>query len=167
MTKKYSYGLSVPLMSVLFLSLSFSGEALKGKYSADKRYVDHEDGTITDTQTNLMWAKEDSYSDIGKCLDWNASWSYVNWLSTGGYTDWRVPTVRELETIYEKSKINKDYSGDITHIDLIFASGGAYSYWSSETAGACCARYVYFTNGSIDESFRDTCLYKGVRAVRR
>ena len=95
MNKKYSYSLLIPLISVLFLSLSFPGEALKGKHSADKRFVDHGDGTITDISTNLMWTKEDSYADLGKCLDWNASWSYVNWLSTGGYNDWRVPTVRE------------------------------------------------------------------------
>ncbi len=167
MIKKYSYILFIPLISVLFLSLSFPSEALKGKHSADKRYVDHEDGTITDSKTDLMWTKEDSYANLGKCLDWNASNSYVNGLSTGGYTDWRLPTVRELVTIYEKSKINKDYYGDTTHSDPIFASGGAYSYWSSETAGFCCARYVYFTNGGVDESFRGTCRYKGVRAVRR
>ncbi|MDP7555267.1 MAG: DUF1566 domain-containing protein, partial [Nitrospinota bacterium] len=104
MIKKYSYFFFISLISVLFLSLSFSSEALRGKHSADKRYVDHEDGTITDSRTDLMWTKEDSYADLGKCLDWNASWNYARGLSKGGYTNWRMPTVRELETIYEKSK---------------------------------------------------------------
>ena len=166
MIKKYFYFFFIPLISVLFLSLSFPSEALKGKHSADKRYVDHEDGTIIDSRTDLMWTKEDSYADLGKCLDWDASWNYVRGLTTGGYADWRLPTVRELETIYEKSKINKDYFGDTTHSDPIFASGGAHSYWSSETAGSCCARYVYFTNGDVNEGFQSTCRYKGVRAIR-
>ena len=101
MTKKFFYFFFIPLISVLFLSLSFPSEALKGKHSADKRYVDHEDGTIIDSRTDLMWTKEDSYADLGKCLDWDASWNYVRGLTTGGYADWRLPTVRELETIFE------------------------------------------------------------------
>jgi hypothetical protein len=145
------------------------GEAVSKKdqiRSSDGRFVDNDDGTITDTKTGLVWTKKDSWADFGKCFDWNDSRSYVNRLKTGGHSDWRLPTVDELRTIYESSKSNKDKDGDIIRIDPIFASGGAYWYWSSEESGICCARYVVFDGGHVDDCVRDGCGYGGVRAVR-
>ncbi|MDP7554990.1 MAG: DUF1566 domain-containing protein, partial [Nitrospinota bacterium] len=61
-------------------------------YSPDGRYIDHGDGTITDTMTKLMWKRRHSYAGTGKCLNWNDSKSYVSRITTGGYNDWRLPT---------------------------------------------------------------------------
>ncbi len=144
-----------------------TGKRKSGRRSSDGRYIDHEDGTITDTKTGLMWTKKDSYADLVKCLDWNKSRSYVSSLTTGGYNDWRMPTVEELKSIYEKSKNNKTYSGDTIHSDPIFASGGGHYYWSSETKGSSRAREVFFHYGSAGDSNRDDCSNGGVRAVRR
>ena len=173
MTKKYSYILFTLLISVLFLFLSFSSEALKGKRSSDGRYLDNGDGTITDTKTNLMWTKKDSYADTGSCMDWNNSQSYVSSLSTGGHTDWRLPTVKELKTIFEKSKSNNmafDHDSRFPlYLDSIFADGAAYGYWSSEslTTGSSHARVLRFNIGDVYDVRRDFCSYEGVRAVRR
>ena len=144
-----------------------TGKRKSGRRSSDGRYIDDEDGTVTDTKTGLMWTKKDSYADLGKCLDWNKSRSYVSSLTTGGYNDWRMPTVEELKSIYEKSKNNKTYSGDTIHSDPIFASGGGHYYWSSETKGSSRAREVFFHYGSAGDSNRDDCSNGGVRAVRR
>tara|TARA_B100000315_G_scaffold248348_1_gene278120 strand:+ start:289 stop:1746 length:1458 start_codon:yes stop_codon:yes gene_type:complete len=141
-----------------------------GRRSSDGRYVDHGDGTITDTKTNLMWTKKDSYADTGNCMDWNASKSYVNRLNIGGYSNWRMPTVQELKGLYEESKKLMAYDNDSStplHLDTIFADGAAYGFWSSETAGSCCARVVYFNNGNVGLYTRGYCSNVGVRAVRR
>ncbi|MBF0541028.1 MAG: caspase family protein [Nitrospirae bacterium] len=138
----------------------------QGRPSTDGRYIDNEDGTITDTRSGLMWGRLDSFADLGKCLDWNMSKSYVKGLKTGGYSDWRLPTVKELRELYEQSKTNKDFSGDAIYIDLIFASGGAHGYWSSEESGACCARPVGFHTGLALDTPKDRCFNLGVRPVR-
>ena len=130
--------------------------------SSDGRYIDHEDGTITDTKTGLMWTKKDSYADLGKCLDWNASKNYVSLLTTGGYSNWHLPTVKEYKGIYEKSKNNNGL-----HFDSIFAVENGNFYWSSETVGSEKARFVFFLNGYVFEYYRGSCYAKGVRAVRR
>lgn len=135
--------------------------------SSDGRYIDNGDGTITDTKTGLMWAKKDSYADLGKCLDWNYSNGYAGNLRTGGYNNWRLPTVDELKAIYEKSKSNKDFSGNTIYIDPIFASGGAYWYWSSNTPDSNSARGVPFTFGNDFIYGRDYCGTGGARVVRR
>ena len=49
---------------VLALLLSGKAEAV-ASWSADKRFKDNGDKTITDTKTGLMWMKEDSYLHSG------------------------------------------------------------------------------------------------------
>ncbi|MBF0541599.1 MAG: DUF1566 domain-containing protein [Nitrospirae bacterium] len=137
----------------------------KGR-STDGRFIDNGDGTISDIRTGLMWGKSDSYADLGKCLDWNKSRNYVLGLTTGGHKDWRLPLVKELKGIYDESKTNKDFSGNKIYLDPIFASGGAYWYWTSEEAAACCARYVDFYGGFAYQDSRDYCSSGGVRPVR-
>lgn len=134
-------------------------------------YTDNGDETITDTKTGLMWTKKDSFADLGKCLDWNDSKSYVSELRTGSHSDWRLPTLKELETIYERTKSNvmtydnnKQYP---LHLDSIFANGAAYGYWSSNTAGSCCALSLVFYYGNVLKEQRTYCNDGGVRAVRK
>ena len=142
----------------------------KGPRSADGRYLDHGNGAIKDTRTGLMWTKKDSYADLGECLDWDDSRRYVSALRTGEYSDWRLPTVKELKGIYEGSKSNNmAYDHDSRyplHLDSIFADWAAYFYWSSEEAGSCCARHVSFNPDQAYENHRAHCYDGGVRAVR-
>ena len=134
--------------------------------SSDGRFVDHRNGTVTDTKTGLMWTREDSYVHLGRYLNWEQSRSYVNKLSTGGYGDWRLPTVAELKEIYEIKKSNTDKDGDIIHIDPIFSSGGTFWNWSSEEQGKCCAKVFLFIDGSVIKNDRMFSYERGVRAVR-
>ena len=139
-----------------------------GMRSSDGRYVDHGDGAITDTKTGLIWTKEDSWNETSGCMDWNASKRWLKRLSTGGYTDWRLPTVKELKGIYEKSKENiTGWEGWKIDLDPIFSKEGALWYWSSETVGSCCARVFTFYYGSVSELDQNFCGLTGVRAVRR
>jgi hypothetical protein len=81
---------------------------------AGARFVDNGDGTITDTQTHLMWEKKD---DGGGLHDRDATYGWkdatsvflgaVNGVSgdgtvqpgLGGHNDWRLPNTAELQTI--------------------------------------------------------------------
>jgi hypothetical protein len=67
---------------------------------AEERFVDNDDGTVTDMQTGLMWAKRCSPGD----LSWQDAEAYCKMPAIAGYkyTDWRMPTIEELKTLYIK-----------------------------------------------------------------
>ncbi len=57
-------------------------------------YKDNGDGTITDLNTGLMWQKSP-----GEKVTWEDAKRNAESLNLGGYTDWRVPTIKELYSL--------------------------------------------------------------------
>ena len=57
-------------------------------------YTNNLDGTVTDTDTGLMWAQVPAASTT-----WDAALSYAENLAMGGFTDWRLPNIKELQTL--------------------------------------------------------------------
>ena len=53
------------------------------------------DGTVT--IGGLMWTLRDNGSDI----DWNGAQIYARRCRVGGYTDWRLPSFKELQGLYD------------------------------------------------------------------
>ncbi len=58
-------------------------------------YIDNGDGTITDRNTGLMW--QQGFTQV----DWTAAEAEAAAAATGGYTDWRVPTIKELYSLID------------------------------------------------------------------
>lgn len=63
-------------------------------------FVDNGDGTITDKATGLMWMQNDS----GSGMTWENALSYAENNTFSGYTDWRLPDVKELQSILDYSR---------------------------------------------------------------
>jgi len=59
----------------------------------------YSNGTIEDTDTGLMWAVKDNGFD----LNWTTANKYCEGSSHGGYTDWRLPTGKELTNLHKKN----------------------------------------------------------------
>lgn len=140
--------------------------------SVDKRFIDNGDGTITDTKTNLMWMKQDSYLRSGHWLHWFESIEYVKKLNEeqfADYMDWDLPTVDELRSLYEPEKFNSPQIGREMkiHIDPIFAKNGSGGHWSREKNGVHSAFGFIYNNGSVFSHPKKSRARKAVRAVRR
>lgn len=63
-------------------------------------YKDNGDGTITDNVTGLIWSKALSTS----AFSWTDASKYTDGLNLGGYTDWRLPTIKELCSLRDFSQ---------------------------------------------------------------
>ena len=69
-----------------------------------ERFVDNQDGTVTDTQTNLMWVKNGWRLDFFSASKWEDALDKCDSFRLGGYSDWRLPTVKEWKTILDRNK---------------------------------------------------------------
>ncbi|TXR53891.1 DUF1566 domain-containing protein [Reinekea thalattae] len=100
----------------------------------DMDYVDNGDETVTDQSTGLMWAKNDS----GETMDWVEALEYAENSELAGYSDWRLPNSKELQSLvdYEKQSfpaINTDVFN--VSLDSFDSVEDAYYFWTSTTQG--------------------------------
>ena len=83
--------------------------AMAGAASAEERFVDNGDGTVTDREHHLMWAQTDNQGDI----DWKQAdrWVRFTFPDTieARHADWRLPTLDELKSLYVAD--DPDYDG--------------------------------------------------------
>lgn len=106
--------------------------------SADQRYHDFGDGTILDTKSMLMWIKLDVWQTEGKWLNWHMANEFVQKLNNKkfcGYSDWRLPTPEEAQSLYEPNKVNEDKDGDKIFIDPLFPKGAGWATWTNDAKG--------------------------------
>lgn len=79
------------------------GELRKGVLWPSQRFIDNQDGTITDNLTGLMWLKDagcfagQKWQDsFDKVKDFNSDYEkYSCYGYKAGYNDWRLPNVKE------------------------------------------------------------------------
>jgi len=117
-------------------------------------FVDNGDGTVTDLATGLMWQQ----ADDGISRDWEAALAYAENLNLGGYTDWRLPNAKELQSIVDYTRCPD--SSNSAAINAIFqttmindpnGNPGQYPYFWSGTSHRDgtnpCTRAVYVAFG--------------------
>lgn len=69
------------------------------------RFVDNKDGTVTDTKTNLMWAKNGRTFDFLAAVTWQDALKKLESIDYGGHRDWRLPTLIEWKTLIDTTRV--------------------------------------------------------------
>ena len=98
-------------------------------------FVDNGDGTISDTRSNLMWKKDDSFKEFGYGINWFEAQDYCEILNEkkfAGYEDWRLPSGEEAKSAFSFTQSNTDKDGAETHISDLFETGGGHNTWTYE-----------------------------------
>lgn len=110
------------------------------------------DSIITDKRTGLMWTREDN----GEDMSWDDANGYCENSTLGGFSDWRLPTIDELEKLYDPD-VAARYK-----IRAPFELTSCCS-WSS-TKGRSDSAWGFFfdaglrTHFALDGSFRTLCV---------
>lgn len=142
------------------ISLPHAGEQFYGQDSNyithDFSYTDNGNGTVTDHVTGLMWQQ-----DPGAKMTWREAVAYVDTCQLAGYTDWRLPTIKELYSLMDfsgetkhKPYINSDYFvfsyGDVTGERAIDSQYATSTIYESGTMGGNTTVFgVNFADGRI------------------
>ncbi len=69
--------------------------AVRGRHSESRDISFFDNGTITDKTSGMMWQRDPSPDR----MTWEQALAYCEGLNLGGYTDWRLPTIKELPTL--------------------------------------------------------------------
>jgi len=121
---------------------------VRGNSCGENKFVDNHNGTISDLATGLMWQK----ADDGVGRTWSNALAYAHNLRLAGYTDWRVPNLKELQSIvdYTRAPDASATNRQTAAIDPIFSctlnpNKLAY-FWTSTTTceGPRNAYYISF-----------------------
>lgn len=120
-------------------------------------FINNDDGTITDTETGLMWQ---SMSATAPDLNWEDSITYCENLTLAGYNDWRLPSRNELYSLVHHGA--KEPTIDTQYFPDTLSS----YYWSSTSlaSNSINAWPVSFLYGGFYK-FEKSDAYQ-VRAVR-
>lgn len=125
--------------------------AVRGDDYGVNEYMENGDGTISDLSTGLMWTQDDS----GEGVDWETALQYAEASEFAGYSDWRLPNVKELQGIvdYGYSPSATDESKVGPAIDPLFsctpiineAGDDDYGYyWTSTSANFTSGEPYYY-----------------------
>lgn len=85
--------------------------------------TNNKDGTISDSKTGLIWVTDDN----SEKLTWEKALVYAENLSFAGYDDWRLPNVKELQSIVDVAFVNPSVNSSF------FTNTLQLPYWTSTT----------------------------------
>ena len=133
----------------------------------DSVYTDHGNGTVTDTRTGLMWKQcaeglsgASCQTGSAQTFTWADALAHADASAFAGYTDWRLPNVRELSSLVEDCRVLPSINTNR------FPNTPSPSFWSGSPNAlySFAAWVVDFSNGS--DYFSNRINYHRVRLVR-
>ena len=110
---------------------------------------DHNTKIVTDNETGLQWQDNENASK----QKWEDAIKYCEALILGSYDDWRLPNIRELESLVDDTKFNPSMSP-------VFQSVKSRFYWSSTIHGYRGLYDIYYDDAwLIDFSYGNQAQY--------
>lgn len=135
--------------------------AVRGGQSLATRLITNDNGTVTDTETGLMWNDLLSTNDT-----WSNSVNQWSGAVSAGYNDWRLPTESDIETFLDILEEDSSFDFSTVFENLMFTG----SFWTSTLAATDPAKAIVFSfiTGETNEAgLLQTLRGLGVRGVKQ
>jgi len=136
--------------------------------SESDRFIDNQDGTLTDTQTTLTWFLEDGWQREAKWFTWDEAHDLaidMNAIKFCSFQDWRIPLEDEIRTLYNPEVINHDKYEKENHLETVFPPGGQSTVWLKGEGGSYGTLFD-FKNGEVRPIYKSKSGRMTVRFVR-
>jgi hypothetical protein len=128
------------------------------------RWTELESGVLKDGRTGLEWTRDDNGGDI----DWNEAKAYCDGRGKG----WRLPSLRELKTIFDPAEPGVRCAEMHCKVSSQFKLTGAW-FWSTTQVGADStdgdelAWGILMVNGAQTQAVRDASYGSRTLCVRQ
>lgn len=131
-------------------------------YTTGQTFTDNGDGTVTDNRTGLMWMKNadlaatagyDPDSPGDSRVSWNNAVAFIAGINSGaytayncGYTDWRLPHIKELFSLTDMANFNPALPSGHP-----FSNVQPSEYWSAtaDVSTSVAAWYLHLSVGLV------------------
>ncbi len=173
MTSKALFGAALLLNSVVAIADCRVADLYQS--AAPERFQVATSGTVIDNVTGLMWqtclvglSGEFCSNGKAKALSWDDGMAAASSDRTAGYSDWRLPNIKELASLIEYSCVSPALNTTLFPNPGRFLSEAnqwEYTVWSSTpyyNNGAI--RYIDFINGA--DNSRNRSSKELIRLVR-
>jgi hypothetical protein len=127
------------------------GDIRAGVAWPSPRFTDNGNGTITDELTGLMWILDADSS--GGTRSWLDALSFAAGLTVGGFNDWRLPNLIELESLAHAGQT--DVAAWLVSQGFTNVQGSQYWSSTSEAIFPDEARTVDMSNGDVFRGLKD------------
>jgi len=125
---------------------------VSGSENPDPSFVDNANGTVRETNTDLLWQKCGSGQTPPSCtgasgtFTWTGAIAYCESLTLAGKSDWRLPNKNELRTIFDFKATSTPHLSP-----SFFPNSPSDPFWSSTSRASpnTDAWSVWFDNGSF------------------
>ena len=140
-------------------SLRYHARYVRGaKANNGHNLVNNNNGTITDTDTKLMWTQVPSTAK-----SWNDALLYAEALTLGGSSDWRLPNIKELQSLVEISRATATATTTSPCINrTLFPAATATAYWSSTSVKAATPTEAWLVEFGVNTSVTPSRGYQGI-----
>ncbi len=135
-----------------------------------QRFTDNGNNTVTDNATGLIWIKDHTAVSaggyaLGSAFSWEKAFlavEAINQEKYSGYSDWRLPNVKELQSIVDYGSFEPAINS------AFFPNTKSEFYWTSTTYGPNpeAAWAVSFNNGYVDGDLHRKTQENFIRPVR-
>ena len=119
-------------------------------------YSDNGDGTVTDPTTGLTWMRcsmgqtwtGSTCTGTDNTYTWDQANALTGTVSFAGNSDWRLPNVRELQTIVDRSRM-------YTAIDIVAFPNTPWWYFWSASAVANYSTFAWLVHFGYSQTSND------------
>ncbi len=126
--KSQFYSTADPANGTLFY------RCVRGSSYGINAFSNNGDGTVSDLATGMMWQQTNGEQSPGDYqFNWEEALSYCETLSLAGHTNWRLPNIKELQSIVDYTRA--DPALDTSVFTFNQSPNTAAYFWSGTTHG--------------------------------